>query len=87
MTTTTMTLPSGTKFRSQSSRRFVLVQEFVPGKPVTLYRTDVLDRAVKALRKHSGATVVDTVGRKARIEVRIPTRPGRYRVEAHWESV
>jgi hypothetical protein len=65
--TTTHILPTGTKFRSASSRRFVVVVEYVPGAPKTVYRTDDVHRAIGKASKFSGGIVVDTVGRKARV--------------------
>ena len=65
----TLTLPSGTKVRSQSSRRFVVVTEYTSGKAVIRYRTDDVHRAVAFAARKGDAdyTIVDTLGRKVRV--------------------
>ena len=78
MAATTLTLPTGSKIRTQSTRRYVVVAEYSPGKPVIEYRTDDLNRAITRQAKIGlRAVVVDTVGRK----VRTPFRPG---AKAEW---
>lgn len=67
MASGTFKLPSGSKIRTGSSRRFVVVVEFVPGKPFVDYRTDELGRAWARIEKRNGtkaAVIVDTIGRK-----------------------
>jgi hypothetical protein len=68
MAVTTFTLPTGTKFRTQSHRRFVVVAEYTPGKPVIEYRTDVMSRAItRAAKIGLRAHVVDTLDSTVRI--------------------
>jgi len=76
----TFKLPSGTTFRSQSNRRFVVVTEYVPGKATILYRTDNVGNAVQRVKNLANnrvtATIVDTVGHKVRTNDPVSSRPG-----------
>jgi hypothetical protein len=74
----TFTLLSGSKLRTGSARRFVVVAEHVAGNPFVEYRTDDLARAVNRAAKLSGSVVVDTVDRKVRVRD-LDNLSGRYR--------
>jgi hypothetical protein len=63
----TFHLPGGTKVRSSSARRFVVVVRPTRAeyKPYIEYRTDDVHRAIARARKVGlAAVVVDTVGHK-----------------------
>jgi hypothetical protein len=67
----TFRLPSGTKLRTQSNRRYVVVAEYVPGKPCIEYRTSDYSRAIARQSKIGlRALVVDTVRRRVLVRHR-----------------